>query len=87
MGINTFAFLPLASISPNAQAMYEATRDNVAKMDPETLPPGLREQYDILLHRLDPGNNSGPGCEFIMATGTMHSQPSMIIPPPLVHIV
>ena len=76
MGMVTAAFLPLDQITPEAQSIFQQAKKEVEKLDiAGALPPGLKEQYDIQLHRLQPGTGKGPQCEFICFPGLL-SQPS-----------
>ncbi|KAJ3540564.1 hypothetical protein NM688_g6209 [Phlebia brevispora] len=75
MGIIGFAFLPLSMFSPNAQQIYDTAKAFMENIDKTTAPPGLLDQYEVMLERLMPGNDSSPGCEFLCFPG-MFSQPN-----------
>ncbi|PSR73741.1 hypothetical protein PHLCEN_2v10431 [Hermanssonia centrifuga] len=67
-GIIGFAFTTLDKVTSRAEAIYESIKETVSKLDEKTSPPGLLDQYNILLERFKPGNGS-PGCEFISFPG------------------
>ncbi|KAI0638410.1 GMC oxidoreductase [Trametes polyzona] len=69
-GIVGFAFASLKQISPRAEEIIKATEDKI-KMNADSYPPGLLEQYKLSLERL----KNGVGCEFITFPG-MCSQPN-----------
>lgn len=70
MGIIGFAFASLEMFSKNADGIYEKAKEAITKKM-ASLPPGLKEQYEMQLNRL----KTAPGCEFISIPGGM-SQPS-----------
>lgn len=67
-GVTGMTFLPLDTVTPKAVELYKAMRDMVAALDTKNTPPGLLEQYNMLLERYRPGNGS-PGCEFFTFPG------------------
>ncbi|CDO78283.1 GMC oxidoreductase [Trametes cinnabarina] len=69
-GIIGFSFATLSQISPKADAIIKAAEDKVMK-NANDYPPGLLEQYKILLDRL----RNDAGCEFISFPG-MCSRPN-----------
>ncbi|KAJ3556841.1 hypothetical protein NM688_g1800 [Phlebia brevispora] len=70
-GIINFAFVPLDTITSreHAEAIYKKAQDLLASVDP-VKNPGLKEQYEIMVHRLEPGKGA-PGSEFIMIPGDL----------------
>lgn len=73
-GIVGFVFAPLDSLTPEAGAIHEKIKQALEQLDPSTAPPGLIEQYSLLLERFKPGEGA-PGCEFVSFPG-MLSRPS-----------
>ncbi|PSR77274.1 hypothetical protein PHLCEN_2v7967 [Hermanssonia centrifuga] len=73
-GIVGFAFTTLDKVTSQAGTIYQYIKEMISDMDPETSPPGLMEQYKIMLERFEPGKGS-PGCEFISFPGLL-SHPS-----------
>ncbi len=69
-GLVGFGFTTLDKVTPRAAEIYQAMKEKVAKMEPDTSPPGLKEQYEITLERFEPGKGS-PGCEFITVPSFM----------------
>lgn len=70
MGIMNFGFLSVEDISPKAQAIYQEAKAYIEQLEKDAILPGLMDQYQIQLNRLQPGHGpSGPGCEFIMSPG------------------
>ncbi|KAI9000789.1 GMC oxidoreductase [Trametes punicea] len=69
-GIIGFTFATLGHISPRADEIIKAAEDKIMK-NANNYPPGLLEQYKILLERL----RNDAGCEFISFPG-MCSQPN-----------
>ena len=71
MGVVDFAFVPVEIVSDRADEIYLKAKMRVEQLDKEgRLPPGLKEQYEIQLERLQPRKNqSGPGCEIIGVPG------------------
>ncbi|KAF9026488.1 alcohol oxidase [Hymenopellis radicata] len=69
----TFAYLPLSTVSPRADKLLEAEKK---KIDAEkaTYPPGLEEQYKLMLDKIEKG---APGFELVMFPGhvSMPKQP------------
>lgn len=60
------AFTSLGKISPNHRALAEAVKARMTAKA-QSLSPGLRAQYEIMLDRLD---NAVPSCEFLSYGGT-----------------
>ncbi|THG98101.1 hypothetical protein EW026_g4042 [Hermanssonia centrifuga] len=74
-GIVGFAFTTLDKVTSQAGTIYQYIKEMISDMDPETSPPGLMEQYKIMLERFEPGKGS-PGCEFISFPGLLsHPNP------------
>lgn len=73
-GIVGFTFATLDDVSPNAASIYKSMEDMVNNLDPKTTPPGLIDQYKVVLERFKPGNGS-PGFEIVSFPGYL-SKPS-----------
>lgn len=69
-GIVDFAFTTLDRITSKSDAIYQSMTEMLNNLDPETSPPGVSEQYKIMLERFEAGNGS-PGCEFIGFPGLL----------------
>nr|ALJ82905.1 choline dehydrogenase [Irpex lacteus] len=69
-GVTSFGFVTLDQLTPRANEIYQTMQDTVKNLDPKTTPPGLLEQYKILLDRYKPGSTN-PGLEFISFPGMM----------------
>ncbi|CDO76653.1 GMC oxidoreductase [Trametes cinnabarina] len=69
-GIIGFSFATLSQISPKADEIVKATEEKIWK-NAKNYPPGLLEQYKLLLDRL----RNSAGCEFISFPG-MLSRPN-----------
>ena len=69
-GIVGFAFLPFDKFAGKevTEKVHKMIQDRIASLDPETAPPGLLDQYNLMLERYTPGSGS-PGCEFISFPG------------------
>jgi hypothetical protein len=74
-GVTSFGFVTLDQVTPRAGEIYKSMENIVARLDPKTTPPGLLEQYQLLLERYKEGSTS-PGLEFISVPGLM-AFPSM----------
>jgi hypothetical protein len=68
MGIS---FVPLDLLSPRAATIREQMTERV-RANADKYPPGLKEQYDIQIERLERG---APACE-LMASSGCNSGPS-----------
>lgn len=60
-----FVFAPLEWLSPRAKEIHDAQKKKVAE-NRDKYPVWLREQYDIMVERLD---SLGPGCELLPFAG------------------
>ncbi|KAI0089283.1 GMC oxidoreductase [Irpex rosettiformis] len=69
-GVTSFGFVTLDQLTSRSLEIYKSMEDIVAKLDPKTTPPGLLEQYKLLLERYKPGSTN-PGLEFISFPGLM----------------
>lgn len=64
-----YAFFPLKMISPRAEQIYEAAKDDIKKRQ-DTLPAARREQYQFHLDRVKYGR---PGLELLSFPGHITS--------------
>ncbi|KZT32740.1 alcohol oxidase [Sistotremastrum suecicum HHB10207 ss-3] len=64
-GISGFTFQPLTTYTPRAQDLYDELSTKITE-NMDKYPPGLREQYDIQLERLEKG---APAFELISFPG------------------
>ena len=70
LGVMNVAFTPVNTITSKAEQLYEKAKSTISQLDKSSTPPGLLEQYEIQLERLQPSKNqAGPGCEFMMTPG------------------
>ena len=77
LGVMLIAFVPVDQITPVALSIFQNAKKVIADLSAQgVLPPGLKEQYDVQLHRLQPGSGSGPQCEFLCFPGVV-GRPSM----------
>ena len=60
-----FVFAPFEWLSPRAKEIHDAQKKKVAE-NRDKYPVWLREQYDIMVERLD---KLGPGCELLPFAG------------------
>ncbi|KII91114.1 hypothetical protein PLICRDRAFT_173018 [Plicaturopsis crispa FD-325 SS-3] len=67
MGITIFSFNPLKAYSPRADELLEGIREKVKK-NGDSYPPGVLDQYKILIERLERG---APGPEVISYPGLL----------------
>lgn len=78
MGLMGFAFAPLQSYSPDADAIHAAAEQHVlqsAKEGQYDNTPGLLEQYKIQIER---AKRLAPGCEIVNFPGFL-SYPSKLL--------
>ncbi|EIN09265.1 GMC oxidoreductase [Punctularia strigosozonata HHB-11173 SS5] len=66
-GIVGFAFTGVDKVSKRSKAIHEAAKAKI-EQSKNNMPPGLYEQYQIQLQRLE---NGSPGCEIISIPGFM----------------
>jgi hypothetical protein len=65
-----FAFIPVEDVTDKAEQIYQKAKQQIEKLDKNSIAPGLLEQYEIQLERLRPGGSqSGPGCEYVLTPG------------------
>ncbi|KAI0682713.1 GMC oxidoreductase [Cytidiella melzeri] len=69
-GVTSFGFVTLDEVTPRAAEIYKSMEAIVGNLDPKTTPPGLLEQYSLLLDRYKSGSTN-PGLEFISMPGMM----------------
>lgn len=62
------AFFPLDKISDKAEEIYRRAKEEIGKLDPDTVPASYIDQMQLLLARLDP-KTSGPTCELAVMPG------------------
>jgi hypothetical protein len=74
-GLVGFAFTDPRKLSSRADGIYAAVRAKIMQ-NKNNYPPGLLEQYEIQLERLE---NEAPGCEIISIPGFMGG-PSEFLP-------
>lgn len=77
LGVGNMAFFPLHRISQDAERIYQDAKAAIDAMDPTSLLPGLLEQYETQLRRMDPGSSDIPNCELIGFPGHL-SRPSKL---------
>jgi hypothetical protein len=70
-GITGFGFVPLSLLSPRAEELRKEITERV-HANADKYPPGLKEQYDIMLDRLARG---APAIEIMPSPGC-HASPS-----------
>ncbi|KAI9439676.1 alcohol oxidase [Lactarius indigo] len=65
MAINLMSFVPLSTITPEAQALQDKYLAPIrARIDSGEYPPGLRKQYEVQLEHI---KAQIPSCEFMLA--------------------
>lgn len=67
-GLYLMAFFTLNMVSDKAQEIYERAREEIAKIDPSSVPAGFKEQIELQLARLNPATSS-PYCEVVVVPG------------------
>ena len=82
MGIETFAFQPLNAFSDNADSIHADAKADILKIvNGVACHPGLVDQYNLQLARIDP-EHLLPVCEIVGIAGHM-TMPSMLVLPHL----
>ncbi|KDQ55740.1 GMC oxidoreductase [Jaapia argillacea MUCL 33604] len=75
LGLVGFAFMPLSMLSDKADEINNAAKQKMLA-NASKYPPGLKEQYDVQLDRLERG---APGCEIISFPAAI-SKPNLTVP-------
>lgn len=72
LGLGCFTFVPLTTITSvpeDAHALIAQQRQRIeSKIESGTLPPGLKEQYELQLQEFESGK--GGDCELVSFPGT-----------------
>ena len=79
------SFFPLDKITDKATEIYERAKEEIANIDPSTVPVGFLEQLELQLQRFNPAKSS-PTCEVVIVPGfwsgpSACSQPKHSLPP------
>lgn len=78
MGIIAMAFFPLDTISDKAGEIYKRAKEELALVNPTTVPAGFFEQMELQLARLNP-KTSSPVLELVLVPGFL-SGPNPPVP-------
>lgn len=79
MGIILMAFFPLDRISDRAEEIYKRAKEEVTKLDPNTVSASYIDQMQLLLARLNP-ETSNSTCELIMIPGFASGPSELTLP-------